>query len=216
MATYTSTQTSPTGVAQRVQELEAVLKYVLDKLKDLTAPENPDLAAVNAALDRLYKIVTFGSYTGSPSPRSETVFDQASNSLFYAIFGYNKDRVAAILNGGSTGTLSTMLAADTDTWFWSASTSLLSMTIGNNGNGDSASFGTVLKAYSNAQTSLASATFGSPAMLDAILGGDPFGNTSSDSLAFRVFGTPGNVPTGGNSIVSRIASLEARVSALGG
>lgn len=105
MATFASFRTSPTDVAIRLQEVEAVLKGVLEKLAGLTAPENPDLTAVNAALDRLYRIVTFGSYTGSPSPRGETVFDQASNSLFYAIFGYNKDRVAAILDGGSTGRL---------------------------------------------------------------------------------------------------------------
>lgn len=42
MPTYSSTQTTPTGVAQRVGELEAVLRYVLDKLKDLAAPEGPD------------------------------------------------------------------------------------------------------------------------------------------------------------------------------
>ncbi|MGO7323757.1 hypothetical protein ACCS95_33535 [Rhizobium ruizarguesonis] len=180
------------------------------KGKDLQAPESPELTAVNEALDRLYEIVTFGSYTGTPSPRGETVFDQTENSLFYTIFGENKDRVADILAGGSTGTLSAMLAGDTDNWFWSTRTSILSLTIGN-GDGDQTTFATVLKSYSNAQTSLASAAFGNPAMMDAPLGGDPFGNTSSDSLAFRVFGAPNKVPTGSASLMSMFEALESRV-----
>jgi hypothetical protein len=207
MGTFTSSRTSATDVAIRLQEVEAVLKGVLDKLADLTGPENPDLTAVNEDLDRLYKMVSFGSYTNptSSDPRSETVFDVGYNSLFNVIFGANADLAAAIIATGGPANITAMIAHDTDEWFWSAGTSLLSLTIGYD------AYGPLLKEYVSG-ASVASATFGNIDMLDAILGGDHFGNTSSNSIAFRVFGATNKVPTGSTSIVSMIEALQSRMS----
>ncbi|MGO4566085.1 hypothetical protein AB4Z52_13640 [Rhizobium sp. 2YAF20] len=64
MTTFTSTRTAPTDVAIRLQEVEAVLKGVLDKLAAITAPEHPDLTEVKDALDRAYNIIFYGAGSG--------------------------------------------------------------------------------------------------------------------------------------------------------
>ncbi|MBY3363777.1 hypothetical protein [Rhizobium laguerreae] len=183
MATFTSARTSATDVAIRLQEVEAVLRGVLDKLGDITAPENPDLTDVKDKLARLYRIVTFGAKEDNSlsDPYAETVFDTAENSLFYATFGFESERVADILAGTGTSTLASLICRADNDYFWTSGSNVVTLTFGDGGGG-------FAEWYKTNSVALSGSVFGTTDMLDAIIGDGVV--TETDSIAYLTFGSP--------------------------
>ncbi|MEY9198421.1 hypothetical protein ABIA16_003537 [Sinorhizobium fredii] len=199
MATFTSTRTAPADMMLRVQEIEAVLQGVLDKLATLTSPETPELTEVNEALDRLFNLLGFGARTDNMSsdPRAETIYDTSESSVSYLLFGLAeddmRDRLIAILTGsGSRPIMETLYDITDDRWF-STSATLAGVTYGD----ATQDYVTTINARSNG--SLAAYTFGSTDMLELIAG--DFAPTPDHSLAYSVFGSTDMLSAlGGNSI----------------
>ncbi|ARQ58936.1 hypothetical protein Kim5_CH02893 [Rhizobium sp. Kim5] len=185
MGTFTSNRTSPTDVAIRLQEVEAVLKGVLDKLADLTAPEPPDLTEVKAALDRAYKIMLFGADAGGQgngwgvSPQSEKIFDNGDQqrSLFTTVFGVD----------GYGYAWAEYMTQD-------SSSSVMRPAFGNETN--------IAEWLDNAGHSLATITVGSPTLL---------GQLDGTTLIEKIFDLQSDV----TSLKSRMTAVENRLSAGG-
>ncbi|TCA41717.1 hypothetical protein E0J16_34070 [Rhizobium pisi] len=94
MTEHSSDATTPADHLLRTTEMEAVVMNLREKVKDLTAPESPELTEVNEAIDRLYKIVLYGAATAGTGswgsdPRAETYFDDPDRhrSLFSVVLG---------------------------------------------------------------------------------------------------------------------------------
>lgn len=187
MPTFTSNRTAPADLMLRVQEIEAVLQGVLDKLATLTSPETPELTEINADLDRLFNMLGFGARTDNMSadPRAETIYDTSESSISYLLFGLAeddmRDRLTAILTGsGSMPILETLYDITDDRWF-STSATIAGVTYGD----VTQDYVTTINARPNG--SLAAYTFGSTDMLELIAG--DFAPTPGQSLAYSVFGS---------------------------
>ncbi|MBX5160424.1 hypothetical protein HJB89_25400 [Rhizobium sp. NZLR8] len=207
--------------------MEAVVLDLREKVKDLTAPESPELTALIEAIDRLYKIVLTGSGTDgggwSSDPRSETYFDDPDRqrsffSVILGIDGYGAAWTQFLTQTTSSSVMRLTYGNDTDiaAWLDQNGKSLSTVTVGSP---------EILDALSG--KSLAEKAIGTPEMITAIGTKTAlelmFGNatraatwvTSIKSLAEGVYGDAKPNVTH-DPLIQRVASLEARVTALGG
>ncbi|TAW65410.1 hypothetical protein ELI15_14040 [Rhizobium ruizarguesonis] len=227
MAGHSSDSTSPSDHLIRTTEMEAVVLDLRNKVKDLTAPESPELTAVNEAIDRLCKIIFYGagvSGTGSwgSDPRAETLFDDADRqrSMFSTIFGIDGYGAAWTQFLTVTTSSSVMrLTYGTDTniaaWLDTNGKDLAMVTLGST---------EALDALGG--KSVVEKAIGTPEMINAIGTKSPlelvFGDatraatwsTSLRSLAEGVYGDARPNITHA-PLIQRVASLEARLTAAG-
>ena len=228
MANHSSDSTSPSDHLLRTTEMEAVVLDLREKVKDLTAPESPELTAVNEAIDRLYRIILYGAAadgTGgwNSDPRAEMIFDDPDRqrSMFSTIFGVDGYGAAWTQFLTVTTNSSVMrLTYGTDTniaeWLDTNGKDLSTVVAGSTD---------VLDALGG--KSVAEKAIGTPEMITAIGTKTAlelvFGSasraaswsTSLRSLAEGVYGDARPNITH-DPIIMRVASLEARVTALGG
>lgn len=227
MVSHSSDSTSPADHLIRTTEMEAVVMDLRNKIKDIETPGGPDLTAVNAAIDRLYKIVLYGAAadgTGAwgSTPREDMIFDDASKqrSFFTTVFGvdgYGLSWAQFLTQTTNSSVMRLTYGNDTNiaAWLDTNGKDLTTVTIGSTD---------ILDALGG--KSLAEKAIGTPAMINAIGARTAlemvFGNatraaiwsTSIRSLAEGVYGDARpNVAQ--DPIITRIARIEARLSAGG-
>ncbi|CDN46859.1 hypothetical protein [Neorhizobium galegae] len=227
MAGHSSDFSDPSDHMLKTTELEAVVKWLRDKIKEIESPEPPDLTEVKDDIKRLFKTNFNGAGVDgggwSSDPKAINYFDDPDRqrSMFSTIFG---------IDGYG--------AAWTQFLTVSTSSSVMRLTYGNETN--------IAQWLDTNGKSLSTVTLGSTEALDALSGksviekaiGTPeminaigtktalelvFGNatraatwvTSLRSLAEGVYGdSKPNITH--DPIIMRIASIEARLTALGG